>query len=121
MVNPAYGWQLTPWDVRVVNRSGSTLSQFGVCMFDTPSSATETDSQFFGDENSCYATVITPTDKTTLTLLKFGVFAVAQEAIEDNERGVVRIQGKTRVNLVDNAGNYTTLAGEAFAVLTVGL
>ena len=98
MVNPAYGFQITPWDVRVINRTGATLALGDIAMFDLSQIQAETDTHIFGDTGSW--TVNLTEVKDTAEFLKYAIFAIATESIADNETGVARLRGRVPAKVV---------------------
>ena len=118
MAGPGLGIWFGYSDARVMNRGGAT-ARGELVMFDlTAADPDNNTTAFTGKEDDAYGSVIKPTATVvsggaTTTLLSFGFFALAVEAIPNDAKGRVQTRGVFASAVVDN----NTVAGDVLVAL----
>lgn len=118
MAGPGLGIWFGYSDARVMNRGGAT-ARGELVMFDlTAADGDNNTTGFTGKEDDGYASVIKPaatvvSGGATTTLLGFGFFALAVEAMANDAKGRVQTRGVFAKAVVDN----NVVAGDVLVAL----
>lgn len=109
------GLQFGTWDVRVINKTGSTITKGDLLQFDFYNTSGAATSWDFGGTNSVYAIVVQPNDVSTAGITssayKMRSYCIALEDISANLTGPARVAGKVKEANVQNPTLSTAVAG----------